>query len=196
MDYREREQINNFGDSIVSFYEDAVIPLIDKDRLIHYKPKGKDNSEYGYYINQDFSRLAEILQVYKVKHLVDLGSGSGILLYVLSRYLYYTKFTGYEIEETLINFSNLYLKSRRITTYKKDLLKLTKKDLENFDCLYFWEPIYNKDLAKVFVNRLVTSMYPGQLIIYKCSGSILTHLIDSKAFSKISENGYEIFKKL
>jgi len=157
-------------------------------RKISYTSKrtGKNKGQYGYFVTNGSkaSSLIKVIQELKIKSLCDLGAGAGILLQTLQQFSTCEKIIGYEIEDSLITLSKKYFDGRVI---KKDLLKLTKRDLIEFDALYFWEPLESPELARKFVTQLEKSCKKGQYLIYNNSGSTGGILNASSKFTRLND---------
>lgn len=151
------------------------------------------NGQYKYYNNINVLSLIKFLELNNIKSFLDLGCGAGILFKILNYYNNNLKLKGYEIEDNLIEICN------KLNYYgsavKKDILKLSIDDIKDYQVLYFWEPLYNTDLAKKFVTNLAKIIQPNQIIVYYQSGSIGNYLEKNK---KIEQLGifynYKIYK--
>lgn len=189
-----------FQNIICPFYYDLARKIPELNHLI-YKTKDDFNSndnvkkEFGYYINTELTHLYLIIKTLKIKSFLDLGSGPGLLLGILS-YLFPTiKFAGYDNEKLLIEGNKMY---STVSLQLKNILTLTSIDVENYDALYFWEPLNDSELCKQFVENLVKIVKNDQYIIYKPSGEIQKYLSNPE-IKKIIEPvasyyGYIIYK--
>ena len=119
---------------------------------------------FGYFItnNQEFEAL---VKREKIKNLIDLGCGAGIILKAAQDNG--IKVKGFELDPKLI----FYAKKLGVPVKKKDILKITTKDLEGFDNIYFWEPLADYELAEKFVANLM-KVSKGKTIYYKGYGGI------------------------
>lgn len=185
----QRIQINNYNrslDILIDFYK-KLYQKYDKNGhyindQIHYNPKreGKNKGQWGYYINYAIGELLYTLDALKAKSILDLGSGSGILLYYIYKYsIPRIDIMGYEIEQRLITIANKIIPNK---TKKKNILTLRKSDIEKYDVIYFWEPLADRELAKKFVDNLTKIINKNQTIIYYPSGSILEHFYETKKY--------------
>ncbi len=131
----------------------------------------KKNGEFGYYPNDNIIPIIKYIEKNDIKSFLDLGSGCGIFLKVLNQFTN-VKVMGYEIEKKLVDLSNLF----QVPTLKKNIITLKKEDIQDYQVIYFWEPLYKKELAEKFANNLVNILSKDQIIIYKPSGTIGMYL--------------------
>lgn len=172
----EVDKIDNLVKSMVrllhAFCGNVEVPK----GIFHTIKHGDDNpnkGQFGYYCNESPGTLYTLMQRLDKTRLLDLGSGLGLVLYVIDKISNHSiKVTGYEIEDLLIKIGNsLFLRTfgESIKIHKKDILKLTKKDLEDHEVIYFWEPFASEELQNLFAKNLINNMYPGQIIACKAN---------------------------
>ena len=181
-------------------YLDNISLELDRLYKILQPSKNEDNNsyivkngQYKYYNNSYVLNLIKFLEINNINSFLDLGCGAGILLRMVNLYNINLKLKGYEIEDNLISICNkLNYKEPAI---KKDILKLKVDDIKDYQVLYFWEPLYNKDLAKKFVTNLAKIIQPNQIIVYYQSGSISDYLIQNKKIEFLGNfYNYKIFR--
>ena len=151
------------------------------------------NGQYKYYNNTYVLNLIKFIKLNNIKSFLDLGCGAGILLKILHIFNYELKLKGYEIEDNLIEICNRLNYTK--PAVKRDILKLTIDDIKDYQVLYFWEPLYDRKLAKKFVTNLAKILQPNQIIVYYQSGSIGDFLIQSKKIEYMGNfYNYKIFR--
>jgi hypothetical protein len=131
------------------------------------KREGNNSGQFGYYFNSQIEPLLKIIDKYTITSIADLGAGYGLTSFILKNSGIAS--IGYEIEDRYVEFSKFLCEDMVI---KKDILTLKRDDIKRYGAVYFWEPLYLRELAEKFVNNLVEIMYKGQYIIYRPSGSI------------------------
>ena len=153
---------------------------------IDYQPKtiGKNKGQYGYYISEYCGSLVILMKRLKLKSLLDLGSGPGLILNPIKRNVPHSRCVGYEIEEELVNIGNSI---SYLPILRKDILKITKEDIKDFQVIYFWEPLKDEVLAKKFVENLSKIVIPNQIICYKPAGFIYNFLRQNSKFTEIKD---------
>mgnify|MGYP001768811208 CR=1 FL=1 len=177
---------------LLSFISHSISP---KTKKLLYRPKGINESEYGYCLGNKFNVIYYLIHKFNIESICDLGSGLGIGLYALK---YYTgvKVKGYDNEELFVNYAN----SININTELKDITKLIRKDIKSYQVLYFYEPIRNKEISKIFIDNLVKRMIKNQYIFYECAGSMIEHLskhVNCNTLQLVGKiHGLYVFKKL
>jgi hypothetical protein len=145
-------------------------------------PRCKNQGQYGYWNNRSVDTVAELALKYELSSILDLGSGPGIMLFLL-KFIdnnvgkrLFKKLKGYEIEPLFVKDGNNLFFSRYgepgDVIEKKDILKITTRDLIGYEIVYFWEPLHERELAEKFVSNLSRSMIEGQYIFYYQSGFI------------------------
>lgn len=172
-------RINNIMYILESVYRIHMEKEGDK---IHYRVKeeGKNKGQYGYYIsNYPGCLLTLINEIKKLRgtdfiNILDLGSGAGLLMKIISSWDRGIVTKGYEIEDSLVRYANYH---GMCNTIKKDILTLTTTDLEKQDILYFWEPLSERKLAKQFVDNLAKVAHKacGIFIMLAVIGLIMTY---------------------
>lgn len=128
----------------------------------------KAGKEYGYFVNSR-TTLFTLTRVLNIRSLVDLGCGAGVLISCLEDYIFKVK--GYDNEKDLVDIANKISRNKELAELK-DITKLTKDDIKNFDAVYFWEPIIDEKMATKFVKNLLKVMKKDQYIFYYNSGKI------------------------
>lgn len=151
---------------------------------IYTTQKGEGRKEFGYYHSEGAALdIAELTDLLKLNSVCDLGCGGGLLLAELNALRPNLKLLGYDNERRWLNFAERML---GVTDVKElDLLKITKKDIKGFDLLYLWEPLRDDTLAKIFASKLESAMHKGQILLYRCSGTIGFHLFKNNKFERV-----------
>jgi len=145
---------------------------------------------YGYYLSSNtLPKVYEILKRLNCKSFLDLGCGMNLttnMLYITD--LFFNKkspikFSGIERDKTLIEFSRLFFDD--IPVIEADLMNISSKDIEHADVLYMYEPIYNEQMIRSFVDNLVNIMNFNQTILLKSAGDIEDVLRDRADIKEI-----------
>lgn len=149
-----------------------------------------DKKEYGYYHSREVFDLHRILQKYECKSIIDLGCGMGLLMAQLHCLDSSYRVAGIENEKLLVNVAI-------INARWKDILSLEPSDIQDFDCLYIWEPIKDEEQCQRLVNTLSKCMSSNQLLVCKCAGVTGQYLIESDDFYPLCEEGtgFQLFKR-
>ncbi len=153
----------------------------------------RDHKSYGYFINPLLHELYELIVRLKAGSLLDLGCGACIALEIVRRNMDASgrekvRFGGIEIEAPLINLAHKMFPDTYSIT-QADLMNLERHQVETYDILYMWEPIYDNDAAGKFVDLLVSLMHANQTIILKPNGNIATHLSVHPKVSEVKMEG-------
>lgn len=173
------------------------IPHLNNERYkgIMYQNKGENGEEYGFYLLDRISSLVEVLDALKIKSMLDLGSGPGLLLAFLEDMFDYMKFYGYEIEEPFVEDAR---KVFNLDVTKKNILTLKKKDVSFSESIYFYEPFTpygNTTKPQEFVLNLSKILTPGQYIIYANAGAIGNYLLPEHGFEMLTRhNGILVYE--
>ncbi len=150
------------------------------------KPK---KGEFGYYFNSEVWPLYSVIKHLKVKKVVDLGSGAGLLVVILNL-LFEAKdpkksiyVDGVENERVFLEISQRIQGTRSCFKFG-NIKTLSKEFCESYDCFYWWEPIVKEEPCRIFISNLVRNMKSNSYIIAKpaaCSGELLEKQPDLKA---------------
>jgi 2-polyprenyl-3-methyl-5-hydroxy-6-metoxy-1,4-benzoquinol methylase len=177
------------------------------NRNIHYRMKGNENyyqikqgnnqGQFGYYFNSGIAGLIVFMLANEFSSVVDLGCGPGDTLQILEKYGMRVK--GFEIEPDFIRMSEQVYPSMTCIE-QKDICKLDKVDIRDYQVIYFWEPISDYLQCKKFVSNLVEIMNSNQIIFMKPNGYILDILSAHSRVEEITNGrgsyfGHKIFKK-
>lgn len=164
----------------------------DLTQVVH-TPKGKNGSEWGYYVSHNIGRLAVLLKKNKIKSFIDLGCGAGVLLRVLTMYIPYISVRGIDNEEKLVSYCNRFMAH---SAKQGNILSLKREDVERYQVIYFYEPLRSEKLAQQFVENLSKIVTEGQHILYFPAGSIGKFLSEAKNVKRINRNTgpWQIYK--
>ena len=166
----------------------ALLPFTFTLSEICNKPVGDNEEMFGYYLTRCVDRVYFCLQMLGAKSMVDLGCGMGIMIRILQEYGGSDiKYGGIELNQALCKVC------RQMTLYdtkikNKNLLDLTKDDVEKYDTLYMWEPIKDRKMGLQFVNNLVPLLHPNQTIILNSAGHIIEHLRKHEEIKEVKGN--------
>jgi hypothetical protein len=78
---------------------------------------------------------------------------------------------GYEINKDLVELGC----KMKLDIKEKDILKLKKKDIKDFDVIFFYEPIVNLKNRDIFAKNL-SKIIDKQIIIYNQGGGMINNL--------------------
>jgi len=150
----------------------------------------RDYNSYGYFINPDLHHLYEFIIRLDADSVLDLGCGACIALEIVrvqidSLHSKKVKFGGIEIEAPLIKLAHAMFPDT-YSIEQADLMKLERRQIEKYDIIYLWEPIYNEEAAGVFVDQLVGLLHVNQTIVMKPNGSIAGHLVKHPKITELN----------
>ena len=187
---------------LIRDHEETVMRLANRDE----RNKGlfrqhKENGEYGYYNMGNLSMFVERLTRIKSKHVLDIGCGLATLIRAASIVMPDVEFEGIECEEKIIEMSNhswpMFMKELIALPPRKypfptpkfmNFFETTEKFMSKYDTLYFYEPMFHKDMAKKFVEHLDKVTKPGQHILYVRAGCIGDFMEQSGLYEWIEED--------
>ncbi len=141
-----------------------------------YENKGKSNVSlynrgyYPYIANDDIGLVGIYMQKLGLKSVVDLGCGLGFGMLLL-RDKFGVEVGGYELDSELL--SKIPKKDKHLFK-EKNILDLTKDDIKDYQVIYFYDPIYNTESRKRFIDNLSNIMSEGQYLIFKDAGNFTT----------------------
>lgn len=185
-----QQNANLFFENLKLKHPEVALKTLHNVKSTEKKTKG----QFGYYHNTRCAELYFFMKKHKKKRICDLGSGAGVLLQTIKTINWNIIVKGFEIEKSLVEYSNTYNNFR---TLEKDILTLTKEDLKDQEIIYFWEPLYEDGLAKKFAENLGKVLTKGQLIVYYQSGRIGDHLKKVENFKFLGywdRTQYQIYK--
>lgn len=179
---KEIDLINYTNALTRKIYFETVIGTNTTDPVYQTK-RGEREGEYGYYMSGFIRDLYVIMNRLKLTKLLDLGSGPMIGLMPLHNRGIICK--GFEIEDNFINLANrlLYYNS----CVKKDILKITKSDIKDYEVIFFYEPFCSKKLSKQFIQNLSKIVSKEQIIVYN-QANFDNYLDECQNFAKIKCN--------
>jgi len=160
-----------FLGTMTYMFKELALRIPELKPLVHnQKREGINKGQWGFYgvYVQTVTTLAILMTRLNLKSIVDLGSGPGFVMYGIKYMVDKANVLGFEIEKELINHSVLGFGNIKY----QDILKVTKKQLADRDCIFFYEPFYDRGLAKQFAQRLNKVCTSGQYIFYAQAGSI------------------------
>jgi len=188
--YLFSSMIRNELDSLIQLYRAFRTKCMNGSITNKVDYQVKKNGEYGYYPNTHIIPIIKYIEENDIKSILDLGSGSGIFLKLLNQYTN-VEVMGYENEKKLVDLSNRF----KVPTLKKNIITLKKQDIQDYQVIYFWEPLYDNKLAQKFANNLVNILSKDQIIIYKGAGSIGHYLDLTKKLDIVDIiEGYTLYK--
>lgn len=114
-------------------------------------------SDRGYRFSVDSVILAQMVPVRPITHLVDLGTGNGVLLLLLHENgVSFEKATAIEIQASLIRYAkeNLsrYGLSDRVLLLHKDIRELTAEDVQKADVMVCNPPYLSPTMGRIPPN--------------------------------------------
>ena len=190
-----QRKLTDVGEDCYNVYDKFAKKQGKKKGLEGYYDQHKS---YGYYISEDYiiPHIYEWMLRLNCKSFLDLGCGMNLLSNMLKQINEYfsnseIKFSGIEKNAKLIEYSKTFF-GDCIGVKEGDLLKITKEDVAHADVLYMYEPIFNKKLAKKFVNRLVRMINYDQTIILNSTGNIKGFLNKHPNIHILCETHYDI----
>ncbi len=140
---------------------------------------------YSYIPNLYIGAIGIYMKCLGLNSIVDLGCGEAFGVLSLKNKLGF-KVGGYDFNKKLLSKIPVENKNFKF----KDILTLKPKDIKDYEVVYFYDPIYKKELKKIFIDNLIDIMYSGQYLMMRDDGTYITidMLEENKNIEKISPN--------
>lgn len=125
----------------------------------------KDEKYRGAYPYIPTEHIGDIL--YIINHMpsagsfVDLGCGVPVVPIVVNAVFPSINTTGYEFRDDII--SKVSCTNSRV--FNRDILTLTKHEIQSFDIIYYYEPLCDSNKLKQFEELILNNCIKGQMII-------------------------------
>jgi len=197
--------------SIIERFSNALLNSIN----LNSKMK-TDTTKEGYYPyipNTDISSLVKCMIKYNLKSIADLGCGEGHILHIMGLLRYKTM--GVEVEMKYIQTAKKLLNST-VNIVHKDIFDLKSNEIkfrnpgfeyqqgvkqwETPDVLYFYEPVFQRDIAFDFIDKVMELVRPGQYIFHKAASQNMTarlnEYVKKGVLVLIEAKGIWIYRKL
>lgn len=149
--------------------EGANIANSDKEfHKLWYNAKNgtkKEHKEWGYWVSEAGYPILRLMKLMGIKNIVDLGCGCGYMLKAMKKVDSKIGIYGFDNEELLIKVAGTR------TLKLKDVTTITKKDIPYNSLIYWWEPIRDPEVCKIFVDNVCNIAHKGQIIIAKVAGA-------------------------
>ncbi len=146
------------------------IPLLhycNKCGLIFTDPRHDTNGLYDNYYNETAGRfglgIERVIRIFRffrafkiftiaphARHILDIGSGRGLMLYYLKKYYNYQKAIGVQISKNAAEFSRNKL---GLEIYDKDLLELSI-DNTRFDIITMWHVLEHLSCPEKYIDKV------------------------------------------
>lgn len=162
--YKLANIVENIIGNSINLLKTSESPLKVHD-IFYTTKQGENKGQFGYYssASRAIECLCEIVEFFKINHLYDLGSGIGILPYILCHAMQNNiQTTGYENEQRLIDLGKSLLHYKSV---EKDILKLKRADLKISGIIYFWEPMCAPKQRMIFLNNLIRNIREDHYIV-------------------------------
>jgi len=129
----------------------------------------------------------------KIKKIVDVGCGSGRVIYFFSRKNPELNIDGYEIDKEIYSEANdIFVKNRKVKIYNRNVLKYTIKT--NYDLYFLADPFKKLYLYNDFFKKILKRKKKFYIVIVNNNKSIKSikklNLID---YYYINKSGYKIY---
>lgn len=196
---------------IINRFSNALLNSID----IESKMRTNDTKDgyYPYIPNTDIASIVKVMLKYKLNSLADLGCGEAHILHMLS--LLHFKVMGVEIDLSYIQNAKKLLNST-IHIIHKDIFDLKPNEIkyrnpaweyqramkqwEYPDALYFYEPIFKRDIAFDFIDKIMQLVRPGQYILHKDANSNMKErlaiYVEKNQLILMEKTGLWVYRKL
>lgn len=140
---------------------------------------GVTDKNWNYIISNRWADVYILVHELGVNTFLDLGSGLGVGMFVcrgIGKTLGHREiqWNGIERYQELVDAAE----RSQIHTRCKDILDLTKKDIEKYDCIHMYEPATERDSAEKMVNHVVSILSPHQTILMVSTGN-MAHFFDN-----------------
>ena len=129
----------------------------------------------------------------KIKKIVDVGCGSGRVIYFFSRKNPELNIDGYEIDKKIYSEANhFFIKNRKVNIYNKNVLKYSIKT--NYDLYFLADPFKKLYFYNDFFKKILKRKKKFYIVIVNNNKSIKSiqklNLID---YYYINKSGYKIY---
>ena len=129
----------------------------------------------------------------KIKKIVDIGCGSGRVVYFFSRKNPELNIDGYEIDKKIYSEANhIFVKNRKVKIYNRNVLKYSIKT--NYDLYFLADPFKKLYLYNDFFKKILKRKKKFYIVIVNNNKSIKSikklNLID---YYYINKSGYKIY---
>ena len=129
----------------------------------------------------------------KIKKIVDVGCGSGRVIYFFSRKNPELNIDGYEIDKKIYSEANhIFIKNRKVNIYNKNVLKYSIKT--NYDLYFLADPFKKLYFYNDFFKKILKRKKKFYIVIVNNNKSIKSiqklNLID---YYYINKSGYKIY---
>ena len=129
----------------------------------------------------------------KIKKIVDVGCGSGRVIYFFSRKNPELNIDGYEIDKEIYSEANdIFVKNRKVKIYNRNVLKYTIKT--NYDLYFLADPFKKLYFYNDFFKKILKRKKKFYIVIVNNNKSIKSiknlNLLD---YYYINKSGYKIY---
>ena len=129
----------------------------------------------------------------KIKKIVDIGCGSGRVVYFFSRKNPELYIDGYEIDKKIYSeANNIFVKNRKVKIYNRNVLKYSIKT--NYDLYFLADPFKKLYLYNDFFKKILKRKKKFYIVIVNNNKSIKSiknlNLLD---YYYINKSGYKIY---
>ena len=129
----------------------------------------------------------------KIKKIVDVGCGSGRVIYFFSRKNPELNIDGYEIDKKIYSEANhIFVKNRKVKIYNRNVLKYSIKT--NYDLYFLADPFKKLYFYNDFFKKILKRKKKFYIVIVNNNKSIKSikklNLID---YYYINKSGYKIY---
>lgn len=159
---------------------------MDIMRMISYEHKGdieEYRNAYPYIPQHYFIKIIDLLETLEINSFVDMGCGIPIIPYLVKLYYPHMECAGVEVRKEMMQ--KVLGFRRGVEIIIADMLKLPKKTIQKYDCIYMYNPIANPELMEQFCKKLIKEARAGQYILsYGTNG--FRSIEASKKFENIS----------
>lgn len=138
-------------------------------------------------------KIDKFLKGKKIKKIVDIGCGSGRVVYFFSRKNPKLKIDGYEIDKEIYSkVNNIFARNKRVKIYNKDVLKKSIKT--HYDLYFLADPFKKVNFYNYFFKKIIKRKKKFYIIIVNNNKFIKSiknlNLLD---FYYINKSGYKIY---
>ena len=129
----------------------------------------------------------------KIKKIIDIGCGSGRVVYFFSRKNPELNIDGYEIDKKIYSEANhIFVKNRKVKIYNRNVLKYSIKT--NYDLYFLADPFKKLYFYNDFFKKILKRKKKFYIVIVNNNKSIKSikklNLID---YYYINKSGYKIY---
>lgn len=189
--------INIYMETLIRFLETLVLNTDKYSRLVPLMENVKKEdmkNRLGFSVSRDVYPMLKLLERHSLTSVCELGAGMGVFLKALTDFTWNElRVGGIELEPLFVEISKLYLE---IDVKNGNLLRLTREDIIEYECLYTNEPFKSSEFTFKFFDNLFNQMVSGQFLIYKPQSDFYKSIYNDPRMRFVEDTIYfQVFMK-